>query len=375
MTFSLLPNELKLLLADELQLNDVIALARTSRASNKALTIYLFGRAKGLSTRDGKPAFLLAAGRGNLFAVRQFIEVGVSVDIRDWDGRTALHICAYHGHSSVAQLLIDKGAQVSITDKNGFSPLRDAIVSRNSTDSMVRLLLHSGANTSAGHHGWGTALHTAAFYGTTSVAKILLGHGVDGSRIDQSGCTALHVATHRECAAIVRLLLGEGLAVDARDFSGETPLHFAARSGAAETVAALLQSGANVRATDDNGDTPLHFAIKFRGAQTTDDHIVRLGEFMPDNLRRVHRNAAALAVDRLSGQRMNGIDLASLSIPWYDGLNRNDSIIEQLLDAGADISATNNRNCSPLFFAVLRTRYWPAQTIAPAPGGVGFVML
>ena len=363
------------MIAGVLQLTDVNALARTSWLSNNVLTTHLYRRAKDSRRSDGTPFVVLAAGRGNLTALRQFIDAGAPVNIGDSAERTAVQICAIHGHVAAAQLLISNGADVSTTDKYGFSPLHEAILAKHPDDVMVGLLIHSGANIEAKHRGLGTALHTAAAYGTTFAVRTLIDHGADTRNIDRYGCTALHRAALHGCAATVRFLLDVGLAVDATDYRGRTPLHCAARSGEAQSVEVLLQSGANVNASNIFRDTPLHFAVGYRGAEATARRVVRLGLAMPYSLHRARKCAARLVEDRFEGRRFTENDLAVITNPSSVVGRRNDPIIEQLLAAGADISATNVDDCSPLLWAVIRTSYWPDQRIRPARGEEAFFVL
>jgi ankyrin repeat protein len=62
--------------------------------------------------------------------VRQFIEVGASMEITDpKDGLTAmaLHSCVLTGDVEIVQLLIDIGIKVSGANESEFTPLHQAI--------------------------------------------------------------------------------------------------------------------------------------------------------------------------------------------------------------------------------------------------------
>jgi hypothetical protein len=77
------PNELKLMFADCLDVHDINSLARTSRAEKRLLTPYMYRRARDPCSSDARPYFLKAVAGGNRTAVRHFIAVGTSVNMSD----------------------------------------------------------------------------------------------------------------------------------------------------------------------------------------------------------------------------------------------------------------------------------------------------
>jgi hypothetical protein len=116
--------------ADNLGLNDVRALANTSRAVNRVLTPYMYLRARHLLTSQGRPYFLRAVDTGNIIAVRHFIDIGISADIRDnVDHRltTSLHSSVQRGDLATAQLLIGSGVNLSEVNWYQETPLYHAV--------------------------------------------------------------------------------------------------------------------------------------------------------------------------------------------------------------------------------------------------------
>jgi hypothetical protein len=88
----------------------------------------------------GEAILLLAVDRCNTIAVKQFFEVGASMEITDpKDGptATALHSCILTGE--IAQLLIDNASK---------TPLHQAIGWADASDAMATLLIHAGAGAS-----------------------------------------------------------------------------------------------------------------------------------------------------------------------------------------------------------------------------------
>jgi ankyrin repeat protein len=325
-----IPNELKLTIADNLGLDDINALARTSRALNCLLTPYMYLRAKNLRTRRGRPYFLLAIDGGYHTAVNQFIEAGTSVDMRDNEHyclATSLHSCVERGDIATAQLLIHSGVNLSAVNRFGATALHYAVSMRPASDTMVRHLLDAGADVLAGPSG--SVLYAAAKGGSTSIVKLLLQRGAHAVITRPDKPTPLHAAAWRGSAATIRLLLEAGANIEATDKSGETALMSAVYSGSADNVHELLQWGANIHATDNFGRTPLHLVI----------------------LRRQTEAAAHRIIHRANHPDASYWSGCEACVPVCRFAEFNEPIIDLLLDAGADTMTPNNHTGSPLNLA------------------------
>jgi ankyrin repeat protein len=277
--FVQVPNELKLIFADCLDLDDINILVRTSRALNQLLTPYMYRRAKDGHSKLGKPYFLRAVDTGNLTAVRQFIEVGSSVnmqDTRNYDLKTALHRCAASGNIGIAQLLIQNGVKMSPAANGGTTPLHLAVRGSHPSKEMVTLLLDAGADISATCIYYHTVLYAAAVFGTASIVRLLLNRGADPT-ICKNGSTLLHWSAKFATAATVLLFLDAGVNVEAKNRCGETALHCAVEFHHLDMVKLLLERGANIHAMDDTGRTPLQELLKcntWHDADTSIQHLL-----------------------------------------------------------------------------------------------------
>ncbi|KAB8220169.1 ankyrin repeat-containing domain protein [Aspergillus novoparasiticus] len=162
---------------------------------------------------DSGNEIIYCAADGDLDAVKQRLDQGVDVNMKNDAGETALSQAAANGCADVVRFLIDHGAHVDLQN---------------------------------GRHE--TPLVQAAKYGHEEVVRVLLEQGVDVNRINQNDdkdATALHKAAEYGQDEVVRLLLGNGAQVDVRDFWNMTPLHKAAKSDYVKTVQILLNHGAN----------------------------------------------------------------------------------------------------------------------------------
>lgn len=102
---------------------------------------------------------LLAAGRGDLFAVQSALAARVSVDAHDDAGRSALHVAAENGRSAVVDALLAWGANPAVRDDSGETPadataraLRQASAATATAAADVAVE-SSGSNNGAGHGG------------------------------------------------------------------------------------------------------------------------------------------------------------------------------------------------------------------------------
>ena len=135
----------------------------------------------------------------------------------------------------------------------------------------VRALVDAEASLVAARSGDGfTALHFAAFFGTSAVAALLIDRGADPDARGHGWMTgtALHSAASAGKLDIAQCLLDAGADPDARQSKGHTALHSAAHNGDAALVKLLLQRGADPLLANDEGRTALDFATETGDADT-----------------------------------------------------------------------------------------------------------
>ena len=68
-----------------------------------------------------------AAMDGNIAAVKQHLDAGTDLEVRDFRGMTPLIIAAHFGHKETVELLIANGADVNAKTDAGVTPLDWAI--------------------------------------------------------------------------------------------------------------------------------------------------------------------------------------------------------------------------------------------------------
>ena len=88
---------------------------------------------------------------GNFKIIKELLNQGANVNIRNHKGETALHCASKAGFVAVTELLLSYGANTDVTDNKGLTPLQHAlrsrIKSRFKSTSVVQILLRHGAST------------------------------------------------------------------------------------------------------------------------------------------------------------------------------------------------------------------------------------
>ncbi|KAI1361348.1 hypothetical protein F5Y08DRAFT_22590 [Xylaria arbuscula] len=91
-----------------------------------------------------------------------------------------------------------------------------------------------------------TSLQIAAEHGHESLVGMILASGAQVDEADSEGNTALHLAAQARKLVVVRLLLAEGADPNAVNARGWTPVHLAVSTGSVEIVETLVRHGGDL---------------------------------------------------------------------------------------------------------------------------------
>ncbi|CAM0117313.1 ankyrin repeat domain-containing protein [Rhabdochlamydiaceae symbiont of Dictyostelium giganteum] len=171
-----------------------------------------------------------AVSRGDLIAVKLWIEANKPLDILNGFQKTPLYLATIHNHLEIVDCLLNAGS----------TPIFPGSLQE-------------------------TILHVAAFYGHEALLKQLLVHPEIQKYLnaqDREGRQPLHKAfLKKQQPHITELLLTSGSAVYQKDHKGNTPLHGAVKSGCLKSVELLLQKGALISEKNHQHETPLDLAL------------------------------------------------------------------------------------------------------------------
>ncbi|MBN3280898.1 ANR11 protein, partial [Polyodon spathula] len=122
-----------------------------------------------------------AAIRGEARRVKELINEGADVNVKDFAGWTALHEACNRGYYDVAKQLLAAGAEVNTKGLDDDTPLHDA--SSNGHFKVVKLLLRYGGNPHQSNRRGETPLKVA---NSPTMVNLLLGKGTYTSSEESS---------------------------------------------------------------------------------------------------------------------------------------------------------------------------------------------
>ena len=255
-----------------------------------------------------------AAASGNLHTVRLLLECGEDPNLRDRDGWSAIHWAAEEGHLEIVRLLLGAGANLNAVSSYGTSPLHCA--ANGGHVSIVSLLLQRRADPlKSTCHGW-TALHHAAFMGHSHTVQSLLEDDrirSTASQQDNHGWSVLHLAIHSRDLATVRILLDKSVIAEPETLFDESGL----------TAEEWLDRGPTSRSQKATGNLAFSKSRCCR-AVTNLRQAVIIG------------NVPMIILLVRLGLDINGMNSGRRTALYYAAKKRMLSIVDLLLDLGAD---------------------------------------
>ncbi len=145
------------------------------------------------------------------------------------------------GNTEIVRVLLAAGGDPNGQDETGLCPLAYAAFD-NRTD-LARILLDFSARVNLEFRG-STPLDLAVAAGALETAQLLIDNGADVRRVYPSGRTPLHIAAASGVPGMVALLIDRGADVEARDKLRMSPLDLAITKNQAASVNLLLEAGA-----------------------------------------------------------------------------------------------------------------------------------
>jgi hypothetical protein len=164
----------------------------------------------------GQTALMLATENGHLLIIELLAGRNVTathLNVRNKYDKTALLVACQLGKLEIVQWIINSGnCDVNTkTTHRGMSSLMYACsYSSDSHESIVDLLLATGADVNANSKENDTALFWAAIGGRTSVVQKLIVSGANVNQVNNRGFTALMKAAERGNESVVRCLITNG---------------------------------------------------------------------------------------------------------------------------------------------------------------------
>lgn len=305
----------------------------------------------------------------------KLVKAGANLNHLDKNGDTIVHAMARRGKIEYLKLLLELGAPVDIKNPSGATPLMTA--ARMGEQDAMLFLIENGADIRALNASGGDLLCSsiAAPY-TSETLRILLEYGLDANLKNSKGEPALFCLFNygnemKDLRKNVQLLLDAGLDINACDNDGNTALHYAVKYASAELAELMIARGMNADTPNKKGETPLQLMIKPYAPSRHSTELTRLlieNSTQLNSVDQYGRNAVhnaailgwadAIALLAAKGLDVNNRDKAHdertpLHAAAYEG---HVEAVLALIEAGADVSALNNKQETPLFAAAYRGR-------------------
>ena len=268
---------------------------------------------------DNITAAFRACETGNLDMLKEFISIGIDVNMKDQYGYSLLHKAVREEHINIVEFLIENGADVNAEDLAENTPLYYAIETGNVNEvkmlvdnkadintiyklgitplicaidfykekreknfyEIIELLIANGADINI-ESEFGTPLIRAVTDEQNDIVKLLIDNGADINKMDEFEGTPLHIASKNGNKELVELFISKGANIDVElDLFRSTPLHYAASYGQKEIVKLLINYGAEITKKDFEDDTPLHLAVKY-GSKEIVEYLLSKGADLED---------------------------------------------------------------------------------------------
>lgn len=280
---------------------------------------------------EANEALKLAAEEGDIAELNNLLRAEISVNSRMLDDSTALHWAALRDHADAVEFLLDNAADVNAINRNGVFPLYLAAV--NGSEAVTKLLLNAGANARAALPSGETVLMIAARTGSPQVLELLLSYGsqVD-TREPEYKQTALMIAARENHPQVVSLLIRYGAQVNLHTRTGPMVVHIPPCKG---TGCGSEGVGINRSGVPDRGER-----YEQKGGLTSLLYAAREG----------HTQVARILVEagaNIEATEANGIGPLLMAL-----LNNQLETAGLLLDHHAETNVEDFWGRSPLFAAV-----------------------
>lgn len=238
-----------------------------------------------MDEQSGESALAIAAGRGDVVAVKMLLEAGADpnhLETISWPLTNA----ARYGHADVVELLLDYDAETDSVDDTGETALHTAAAQGH--EKIVEQLIEAGANPRQRDETGQRAIHRAADNGHWKIVDLLspLSTAKDRKEVElmrqlaAQGPTSDAVRDYITAAKngdveSIKRIIANGMKVDAIDEFGTTAAERAAAFGQLHVLEYLVNQGSDVNRVDIHGICPL-IAAAYGCQETTYDFLFTL---------------------------------------------------------------------------------------------------
>jgi ankyrin repeat protein len=170
---------------------------------------------------------------------------------------SALSLAAAYGLESIVKLLLHHGADVNWFNDKFQTPL--CFAAEKGHENIVRILIDQGAKLDRTLGDTRIPLCYASEARYESIVRLLIERRASPHTLDNRGRSPLSLASERGHYKLAELLISNGAKIESEDRSHKTPLAYAVTELEFETIRVLLKHGADIEAVD--GESAMSLAL------------------------------------------------------------------------------------------------------------------
>lgn len=271
----------------------------------------------------GDTPLSIAIKNGNADTVSLFLEKGdCTPDSTVY--RMPIALYAYsEGRVAVMKLIVEKGAKLETYSSNGYTLLSYAVKKNDLTT--VRYLVSKGASLESTYNGM-TPLVYAVTLGNYKVMQFLIDSGADVTKTDSNGQSVLHIlASGKNNGKTISTMNIPDRLLNKKDREGRPPVVLAVVNKRWDSVKALVDKGADTAYTDYEGRSLLFMSLE-GGSYETVSLLIDKG----------------LSITKGNSQGVTPLHITAglIGKKW-------DTLLLKIIQAGADVNASDNNGASP----------------------------
>jgi ankyrin repeat protein len=203
-----------------------------------------------------------------------------------------------------------------------------------------------------------TPLHTAVRNDDAASVDRLIRSGADVKAANRYGITPLYLAAVNGNAAVIEKLLKAGADANAVSTEGETTLMTASRTGNVDAVKVLLAHGADVNARESwHGETALMWAVAQKHPAVAKELLAKGADV------NAHSTVNKWERQNSAEPREKWLPLGGLTALEFAARQGCVDCVPVLLQAGADINATDPDGITPLLSSIINGHYDVANVL------------
>ena len=297
--------------------------------------------------------------------LQEIIDRGANVNLANKRNETALTAACFYVNGDAINVLLNASANPNIADEAyGDTCLHDAVAANCS----IKVIDH-GANVNATNKKNETALTIACFNQNVGAINVLLNALADPNIADEADDdTCLHYAVKEDCSIeVLQAIIEHGVDLNATNKENRTALMIACCRKNEGAINVLLNARADPNIADEAyGDTCLHVAVSEDCSKEVIKAIIAHGVDLNATNNKNHtalmiacirKNEGAINVLLNARADPNIADEAYGEACLHKAVICNCSIevLQEIIDHGANVNATNKRNETALIKACYNT--------------------